>query len=163
MILIDRLDDSWDGSDRAVMMLTALMHACVEVWSASSIARPLVFLRENIFERVRQKDKEFTRLETSVVSLDWTTELLTEVVERRLVHHLNTKPKVGETWDLFFEPQIDGVSSKDYIFNFCQHRPRDVLTYCSMAVDSAQGFRRQKITADDLKDARRRFSKSRFK
>lgn len=89
MILIDRLDDSWDGSDRAVMMLTALMHACVEVWSISDFARPLIFLRENIFERVRQKDKEFTRLETSVVSLDWTTELLTEVVERRLTHHLN--------------------------------------------------------------------------
>ena len=163
MILIDRLDDSWDGSDRAVMMLTALMHACVEVWSISSYARPIVFLRENIFERVRQKDKEFTRLETSVVSLDWTTELLTEVVERRLVHHLNTKPKTGEAWDLFFEPQCDGLSSKDYIFNFCQHRPRDVLTYCSMAVEFTQRHRRPKIAPDDLKAAKRRFSQSRFK
>lgn len=70
---------------------------------------------------------------------------------------------MGETWDLFFEPQCDGISSKDYIFNFCQHRPRDVLTYCSMAVDSAQRFRRPKIAPDDLKDARRRFSQSRFK
>lgn len=163
MILIDRLDDSWDGSDRAVMMLTALMHACVEVWSLSSFARPLVFLRENIFERVRQKDKEFTRLETSVISLDWTPELLTEVVERRLVHHLTTKPKIGETWDLFFNPFCDGISSKDYIFNFYQHRPRDVLTYCSMAVESAQRFRRSKVTGEDLKEARRQFSQSRFK
>lgn len=32
-----------------------------------------------------------------------------------------------------------------------------------MAVDSAQRFRRSKIAADDLKDARRRFSQSRFK
>ena len=76
---------------------------------------------------------------------------------------MNTKPKIGETWDLFFEPQCDGISSKEYIYNFCQHRPRDVLTYCSMAVDSAQRYRRQKIAPEDLKDARRRFSQSRFK
>ena len=31
MVLIDRIDDTWDGSDKAVIILMALMHACVEL------------------------------------------------------------------------------------------------------------------------------------
>lgn len=159
LLLIDRLDDSWDGSDRAVMMLTALMHSCVETWSSSKCVRPMVFLRENIFERVRQVDREFSRLETSVVSLDWTRELLIELVERRLTHHLISKPKIGEAWEHFFESE----TSKDYILNYCQHRPRDVLTYCSMAVESAQAKRHQRVMHEDLVEARKRFSQRLFK
>jgi len=159
LILIDRLDDSWDGSDRAVMMLTALMHSCVETWSSSKCVRPMVFLRENIFERVRQVDKEFSRLETSVVSLDWTKELLVELVERRLTQHLIAKPRIGEAWGYFFENE----ASKDYILNYCQHRPRDVLMYCSMAVESAQAKRHEKVMQEDLVEARKRFSQRLFK
>src|SRR4029077_7526405 len=79
-ILIDRLDDSWDGSHAAVVLLMALLHACLEIAHSSQICRPLVFLRENIFERVRRVDTEFTRLATCVVSLDWTEEQLIEMI-----------------------------------------------------------------------------------
>src|SRR5688572_1914232 len=72
LVLIDRIDESWDGSDKSVILLMALMHACVELTSSTEFIRPLVFLRENIFERVRQIDNEFARLETFVVSVDWT-------------------------------------------------------------------------------------------
>ena len=77
-LLIDRIDEAWDGSDEAVICLMALMHACVELNAKQLAARPLLFLRENLFERVRQIDNEFGRIETSVVSLDWTIEQLLE-------------------------------------------------------------------------------------
>jgi hypothetical protein len=161
LVLIDRLDDSWDGSERAVMMLTALMHACVDVWSNSQYVRPLIFLRENIFERVRDADREFSRLETSVVSLDWTKELLIEMIERRLTQHMIAKPKIGETWDYFFENGT--FNSKEFIFNNCQFRPRDILTICSMAIESAQSKKHVKVAAEDILEARKRFSLRLFK
>ena len=52
VILIDRIDESWDGSDKAVVLLMALMHAAVELTSGFDYIRPLIFLRENVFERV---------------------------------------------------------------------------------------------------------------
>lgn len=161
-IVLDRVDESWDGSDQAVVFLMALMHACVEL-SSSPFVRPLLFLRENIFERVRAIDNEFARLETFVVSLEWTQELLLELVERRLNVPFNTKLALrGPTWDYFFE-SVDGESSQSLVFNFCQHRPRDVLTYCSFAIESAQARRHERIRIEDLQDARRRFSDSRLK
>lgn len=163
VLLIDRIDEAWDGSDTAVVFLMALMHACVEQSSQSELIRPLLFLRENIFERVRQIDNEFSRLETCVVSLDWTRELLLELIERRLNLPFNTKlPLGGATWDYFFE-SVSGSSSQDMVFDYCQQRPRDVLTYCSFAVEAAQSHTHERVRIEDLQEARRRFSDSRLK
>jgi hypothetical protein len=162
VLLIDRIDEAWDGSDTAVIFLMALMHACVQLSSHQTFIRPLLFVRENIFDRVRQIDKEYSRLETCVVSLNWTEELLVELVERRLQANLNPKPAIGDTWDYFFE-SIEGVSSRQYVFEYCQLRPRDILTYCSLAIETANGARRQKVAIEDLQEARKRFSESRLK
>ena len=99
-VVLDRIDESWDGTDSSVVLVMALMHACVELTATSRAIRPLVFLRENVFERVRELDREYARLETFVVALDWTRELLLEMVERRLNLPLIAKyPLHGPTWD----------------------------------------------------------------
>jgi len=158
-ILFDAIDESWDGSSHAVIYLAALMHATLEINTQLIGARALIFLRENIFERVRVVDSEFARLETCVVGLDWTREQLLEMVERRLNVGLTAKlPLKGATWDAFFE----GAGTREAVFDFCQNRPRDVLTYVSLALDNAQSHGHTLIQLEDLYDARRRFSTSRL-
>jgi hypothetical protein len=162
-LMIDRIDESWDGSDAAVILLMALMHACIQLNSSATCVRPLLFLRENIFDRVRQIDNEFARLETFVVSLDWSEELLLEMVERRLNLPFNTKlPLDGTTWDYFFE-SIDGRSARSYVFNYCQQRPRDVLTFCASAIESAQAQKHPKVSVEDIQISKGRFSQNRLK
>ena len=162
-VLIDRLDDSWNGSDKAVVLVMALMHACMEINATVGCVRTLVFIRENVFERVRSIDKESSRLETAVVSLEWTRELLREFIERRLNRNLITKGALGgPTWNAFFEVE-PGKSSEDEVFEYCQYRPRDVLLYVSSALESAQAHVRSRITQADLKAAKKKFSESRLK
>ncbi len=48
-LLFDRIDEAWDGSDKAVVLVMALMHACIEMVGVQ-FARPLVFFAR---ERVR--------------------------------------------------------------------------------------------------------------
>ena len=103
-------------------------------------------------------------LETFVVALDWTKELLIELVERRLNVPLIAKfPLGGNTWAAFFEEPVGAQSSQDIVFGYCQFRPRDVLTYCSLAIESAQSKLHKQILIDDLHAARRMFSDSRLK
>lgn len=162
-IVIDRIDEAWDGSDESVVLLTALMHACVQIGAVSECMFPKLFLRENMFERVRNVDTEFSRLETSVVSLEWSQELLLEMIERRLNLLLTAKFALGgTTWDAFFE-KLNGDSSRRFIFDYCHFRPRDVLTYCSLAIEEAQSKRHHHIMIEDLISARRRFSENRLK
>ncbi len=161
-ILIDRLDDEWDSSDKAVVLVMALRHACVEIRASTGAVRPIVFLRENVFDRVRELDSEFSRVETSLVSLDWTRELLRELIERRLNDGLISKYAVdGSTWKAFFHG--DAVQSQSRVFDFCQFRPRDVLLYTSTALGLAQSHQRAQIYPEDLTEARRSFSENRLK
>ena len=163
VFLIDRLDESWDGSDSAIICLMALMHACVHLTAACPSLRPYLFIRENIFSRIRAMDNEFSRLETSVVFLDWTEEKLTEFVERRFARTFNTKPALGgEAWSCFFDDS-ESFDSRKEIFTYCQYRPRDVLTYVSFALESAISKTHPKITSEDVKNACERFSTSKLK
>ena len=162
-ILIDRIDEDWNGSNNAVTALMALLHAVVELNAILPVVKMLAFIRENMFDRVRELDKEFARLETAVVSLEWTRELLQEFIERRLQMNLIAKPALGgPTWDAFFETSSE-ISSKDLVFQYCQFRPRDILTYCVFAVDDAKSKQHSQIKLGDLLSARKRFSESRLK
>lgn len=163
IILIDRLDESWDGSDSAIICLMALMHAAVRLTAETTFLKPYIFIRENIYDRIRAIDNEFSRLETSVVFLDWTEEKLTELIERRLVKPFNTKPSLGgEAWSYFFEEE-EGKSSISSVMKLCQHRPRDVLMLTSYAIDSAISHGHVKILKSDLDNASKRYSTSRLK
>ncbi|MCP4703237.1 MAG: transposase [candidate division Zixibacteria bacterium] len=163
IVLIDRLDESWDGSDSAIITLMALMHAAVRLIASIDCVKPYVFIRENIYDRIRSIDNEFSRLETSVVFLNWTSEKLIELIERRLVKPFNTKPKLGgEAWSYFFEEGQEKVTMSS-VMNLCQHRPRDALMLTSYAIDSAVSHGNSKITEDDLASAAKRYSTSRLK
>lgn len=160
-LIVDSIDDFWDGSDLALTYLTALMHACLEFSTQIPGARALLLLRENIFERVRARDPESSRVETSVTGLDWTSTQLFELIERRMNRSLYAKfPLGGSVWNAFFEnPEI----AKREIFEYCHNRPRDLLIYVSHAIDLAKERRHVTIRLEDVDDARRRFSDNRFK
>jgi hypothetical protein len=141
----------------------ALMHATVRLIASTRHVKPYVFIRENIYDRIRSLDNEFARLETSVVFLDWSSEKLTELVERRLVKPFTTKPKLGgDAWECFFEAE-DLKTSVSSVMSLCQHRPRDVLMLTSYAIDSAINHGNQKVRDSDMVVASKRYSTSRLK
>ncbi|MFD4767044.1 P-loop ATPase, Sll1717 family [Streptomyces niveus] len=160
-ILIDSIDDYWEGSDEGLIYLTAFMHACQEISSQIPWARAIIFLRENIFERVRALDTESSRLETAVVGMEWNERQLLEVVEKRLNRNLTAKYALrGATWQAFFEHPDEAWEN---VLTYCQRRPRDILIYTSNAVEAAQGAGHDRILLEDVQQARRRFSDNRFR
>ncbi|MFJ9880857.1 P-loop ATPase, Sll1717 family [[Kitasatospora] papulosa] len=160
-LLIDSIDDYWEGSDEGLIYLTAFMHACQEISSQIPWARAILFLRENIFERIRALDTESSRLETAVVGMEWNERQLMEVVEKRLNRNLTAKFALqGATWEAFFEHPDEAWEN---VLTYCQRRPRDILIYTSNAVEAAQGAGHEKILLEDVQQARRRFSDNRFR
>lgn len=160
-LLVDSIDDFWDGSDLALTYLTAFIHACLEVSTQIPWGRSLLLLRENIFERVRARDPESSRVETSLTGLDWTEHQLLELIERRLNRALTAKFALdGSTWNAFFE---NPIKTKSEIFGYCHNRPRDILIYVSHAIDMANERHHQRIQLEDVDSARRRFSDNRLK
>ncbi|MGQ4724884.1 P-loop ATPase, Sll1717 family [Streptomyces tunisiensis] len=160
-LLIDSIDDYWEGTDEGLVYLTAFMHACLETTTQIPWVRTVLFLRENIFERVRARDMESSRFETAVVGMEWTERQLLELVERRLNRPLTAKYALdGSTWRAFVESPEDAWKN---VMEYCQKRPRDVLIYASNAVESAQNTGHERVHIEDVQQARRRFSDNRFK
>ncbi len=162
LVIIDRIDDSWDGTDTAVVLLMALMHSCLDLATSGEFCRPLLFVRENVLDRVREIDTEFSRLQPCVESLEWTEEQLVEMIERRLLLAFPTKPPVGSAWNYLFD-DVNSTSSRTMVLSYCQKRPRDILRFCTTAVDAAVSRRHERVTAEDFKDAKRQFSVSSLK
>ena len=160
-ITIDRLDDAWNGSESAVICLMALMHACVRLAAACSCFRPFIFVRENIYRRIREIDNEFARLETAIVFLEWTPEKLIELVSRRLVRRLSTKPSIEDAWPYFFEDS--SIVSKQHFVEHSQFRPRHILTHVNFAIEVAVSKGHRKVLSEDLASATERFSTSKLK
>lgn len=160
-LLIDSIDDYWEGTDEGLIYLTAFMHACQEISAQIPWARTILFVRENIFERVRARDTESSRLETSVVAMEWSERQLLELVERRLNRTLTAKlPLNGQTWAAYFEEADNAWVD---VMEYCQRRPRDVLIYVSNAVEAAQAAGHASIAIEDVQQARRRFSDNRLR
>jgi len=160
-LLVDSIDDYWEGTDEGLIYLTAFMHACLETSMQIPWVRTILFLRENIFERVRALDSESSRVETAVVDMEWSDEKLLELVERRLNKSLTAKFALGgATWRAFFEMPEEAWSS---VMEYCQKRPRDVLIYVNNAIEAAQSANHEQIYIEDVEQARRRFSDNRFK
>lgn len=162
-IILDRLDEAWSPSDSSILSLVAMMHAGVKLANSCEWIKPFLFVRENIYERARKKDNEFSRLETSVAFLDWSEDKLVELIERRCVKPFSTCPKIGgEAWGHFFEEAHD-YSARHEIFTTAQHRPRDLIMMCAFAMEVAINHNHTVIDRHDISTAIERYSKSRLK
>lgn len=162
-IILDRLDEAWGGSDSSILSLIAMMHAGVRLANACPWIKPFLFVRENIYERARREDNEFSRIETSVSFLDWTEEKLVELIERRCVKPFTTKPKIGgEAWSHFFL-EDESYSARHEILSIAQHRPRDLIMLTAFSMEAAINQNHSLVDRGDIHAGSERYSKSRLK
>jgi hypothetical protein len=152
---LDRLDDSWDGTEEARSLLVGLLKATKELndrfgtSETDSGLRIDVFLRSDIYDDLKFDDKDKHRATEEHIL--WTPELLREMVERRLPH--------GVKVDELFEPgEMRGsVAPFDYIVKRTFLRPREVLQFLDECLRKAprDGI---VITKDNVRSAEERYS-----
>jgi len=152
---MDRLDDSWDGSDEARSLLVGLLKAAKDLNDRYASTehdvglRIDVFLRSDIYDSLRFDDKDKHR--ASEQNILWTPDLLKEMVEKRL--------PLGIAVDDLFEPgDMRGSTTPfNYIVRRTFLRPREVLQFMEECVRQA-GEYETVIMKDDIRAAEERFS-----
>lgn len=155
IVALDRLDDSWDGSEESRSLLVGLLKAAKDLNDRlggrgdSSGLRVDVFLRSDIYDDLRFDDKDKHRqLEESIV---WTAELLREMVTKRLPEGLSVD-------DLFEAGDMRGsISPFNYIVKRTFLRPREVLQFLDECQRKA-GPGAVEISKDDIRAAEERYS-----
>ena len=158
-VLVDRLDDAWDGTDESLRLITGAVRASrhfANLFSQSGPAPVVVFLRTDLWEKLTFNDKNKTGQVT--IYLDWSDEELAEVVERRIRKSTGMD---DQGWSTIFtgEEMRQRAGAQTYILKRALGRPRDVVAFASFAHEIAIQNGNDRIEKSDIYEAERRYSK----
>lgn len=156
VVLLDRLDDSWDGSDSSKTLLIGLLKAAKALNDQFGLSdddtglQIITFLRSDIYAGLEFDEKDKHRSREHWIT--WTTAELRSMVEARL--------PAGETIDSILEEGMMRQSTLpfDYIVQRTFLRPREVIQYLTEAKrrgDPDATF----LSKDNIKDAESTYSK----
>lgn len=160
-VLVDRLDDGWDGSEQARSLLAGALKAARSINIACGrphhAAPVIVFLRSDIFDALQFNDKN--KIQAAIEYLDWTEESLAKIVATRIDASLKTG--LDDAWAAVFTQEEMRQRSKvrNYIIRRTMHRPRDMVAFCNACKDSAVKQGHAIVGRDDVYEAERAYSK----
>ena len=155
LVLLDRLDDSWDGSPETQTLLVGLLKAAKEINDHFASFGPnglriITFLRSDIYDALRFDDKDKHRATEEHIS--WTPAQLKEMLQRRLPERVAV--------DALFEPgdMRGSISPFQYIVRRTFFRPREVLQFVDECLSQTDPGATA-ITKDAIRLAEERYSR----
>lgn len=156
VVALDRLDDSWDGSDDARSLLVGLLKASKQLnddfrsgADAQDPLRVLVFLRSDIYGGLRFDDKDKHRPTEEIIT--WTHEGLTEMLNQRL-------PEGVTADEIFEEGEMRGrITPVTYILKRTFLRPREVLQFVDGCIRQASPLMTE-ISKSHIRQAEKAYS-----
>lgn len=159
-VLIDRLDDAWDGSRESLHLLGGAIRATRDVaiaWGQPSPAPVITFLRTDLWEKLSFNDKN--KMSQDIIYLDWTPEQLSEVVDLRVHNSLGTA--VGTGWERAFttEEMRQRAGARTYMTKRTMGRPRDIVAFAIFAKEAAVTSGHARIEAADIYEGEKKYSK----
>ncbi len=156
VVLLDRLDEEWDGSDDSQSLLIGLLMAAKEINDQFGLAEDdlglkiVGFLRSDIYAGLKFDDKDKHR--ATEQPLTWTSEELHEVVLRRLPNGLKVE-------ELFEAGEMRGrIEPFEYLVKRTFLRPREIIQFLEECVRRTSAGS-DVILKDTIRDAEAQYSR----
>ena len=176
-ILVDNLDQAWEGQNAHAQERQHNIGALSEIlWGLLEVARQLptelqkqdsrrksiqlslaVFLRSDIFYKIRKVAREPDKMPYSLLKWD-DTELLCSIIEERFISSFETAPDPVTLWRQYFCPTVNGIPTREYIVNTILKRPRDIIFLVNAAVTTAINRRHTQVEKEDIIEAEKMYS-----
>lgn len=163
-ILVDRLDEGYEPDDVGVAFIDGLLQAAIDLKTRSPRLRPVVFLRDNIFRAVHEKDPDYSRnIEGQTLRLHWSEEQLFQFTANRLKAVLNIQQEASnKVWNKAVAGDLKDISGFRKCLQLTLYRPRDLLSLLNDAFYLAGKDGQGEITLQHIEKAGRQISKNRL-
>ena len=168
-ILVDNLDMAWEQQDD-IDVLCEILWCLLEVGQGlpsefqrrdsrrQSISINLaIFLRTDIFYRIRKVALEPDKIRYSLLKWD-DTDLLCQIIEERFISAFETATEAKVLWDHYFCPTVNGIHTRDYITGAILKRPRDIIYLVNAAITTAINRGHARIEEEDILAAEIQYS-----
>jgi len=165
-ILIDNLDKGWPtrgASDEDILIIRTLLEACRKLQKQLSAPKVsfhvLVFLRNDIYEHLILKTSD--KGKDSAIALDYDdSQVFKEIVRSRLEVCTDIKGDFTDLWSMVFETHVGAHDSFDFILERTLMRPRDLLNYLKVSVETAINRGHERVLQEDILKAEESYSDS---
>ncbi len=174
IILVDNLDKAWEQQND-IEALSEILWGLLEIAQKlpmelgrqdnrrQSIQLNLaIFLRSDIFYKIRKISHEPDKMPYSLLSWD-DTELLCSVIEKRFIFSFETPVDSAALWEQYFCPTVNGIPTREYIMRTVLKRPRDIIHFVNEAVTTAINRGHTQIEEEDIFAAEQQYSEYVFK
>ncbi len=174
IILVDNLDKAWEQQND-IEALSEILWGLLEVAQKlpmelgrqdnrrQSIQLNLaIFLRSDIFYKIRKISHEPDKMPYSLLSWD-DTELLCSVIEKRFISSFETPVNSSVLWEQYFCPTVNGTPTREYIMKTVLKRPRDIIHFVNEAVTTAINRGHTQIEEEDIFAAEQQYSEYVFR
>jgi GTPase SAR1 family protein len=136
-LLVDKVDEIWDGNPSSNEMATGLLMASKEINQVCSNVSCTIFLRTDIYEQLQFFDKD--KLRGDEVPVLWTSETLPEIIlERARVSTKQQEMSQIDLWSNYFPSEVEGIKTSEFMVLHTLMRPRDLIQLCNLCVDIAR-------------------------
>jgi hypothetical protein len=155
-ILVDQIEKVWSNEPESNSMVIGLLHASKRVAIAFDFVRCAVFLRTDIYEKVRFQEGDKFRGDEFRIA--WDEKKLLDLALVRAKASSSVTITAKDLWNHIFPSSIDGEKTPDFLVNLTLMRPRDIIQICNCSRDTAQQNGSSSITIEDINRAARVYS-----
>ena len=173
-ILVDNLDGPW-GIGSSIEHLSQLLWGLLQVaddivtefqkedhWRRSVGVNLTIFLRSDIFAFIQPTAAEQDKL--PIQRIIWEhPNVLKNLIDARLVYGNSNPDSAATTWARLFPAEVVGLPTWDFVTSTILPRPRDIVYLIREAIDGAINKGHEEVTAQDMLDARERYSEYVFR
>jgi hypothetical protein len=172
-VLIDNLDKAWerhadldDLSSLLLGLLTTIGRVANEFHKTSALKDSAsfslaVFLRHDIYQHLLRVAREPDKIKAAIIS--WADkDFLFRIIDERFISSTGSGSKPEELWKSYFCQSLNGIPTRDYIYNRILPRPRDLLFLVNVAINNAINAGHHQVLETDIRSAEHTYSRFAF-
>ena len=164
-IIVDRLDEGWEVSESGIAAVNGLVQGIIETRTRIKRVVPIVFIRDNMYRGIQEKDPDFSRnIEGQVLRLYWSNQKLWEVIVGRLRIATNRRQEATEKiWNQCVEEELMGRDGFTKCLKRTLYRPRDILGLIQATLERMEMSGRSKISLNEIQRSAKEISENRLR
>jgi hypothetical protein len=143
LVFIDELDRGWDASEDAKAFVAGLFQASVSINELSDQITVYVSLRQELYENIPSLYDDAQKYRDIVETIRWDEASLRAIVARRIQHTVRELSSTSdeEAWNSVFAETLDYRKAKsfNYMVDRTLYRPREIIQFCTDALEAARG------------------------
>lgn len=159
-VLIDKVDERWNGNDNDKESILYLLEAVRSINTDREFKRSyatcppvILFLRTDIMDNLNSSNLNKVTQDTE--SIEWDKEGLVQVINKRI----KASDTAYEKWTDVFDGSYvrDKKESDKYIYERTMNRPRDMIAFVGFSLKEANREGREMILTKDIIKAERQY------